>query len=135
VLTEVTIENLADLFAADHQRLAPEQIRRVTVRDAQVYVGVMLLALPTRLIRQLGLRPRYTRHLSRTNGAGEATVYGTVRLTIQGRQCPMDVLEVSDTVPVLVGQIPLVCFDLVIDPHTQRLIGNPAHGGEPMFEL
>jgi hypothetical protein len=30
--------------------------------------------------------------------------------------------------PVLIGQIPLECFDFVVDPNSQRLIGNPAQG-------
>jgi hypothetical protein len=30
---------------------------------------------------------------------------------------------------------PLEYFDLVIDPRGRRLIGDPAHGGEHIFEL
>jgi hypothetical protein len=45
------------------------------------------------------------------------------------------VAEVPDNIPVLVGQIPLEHLDLVIDLRGGRLIGNPAHGGEQMFEL
>jgi hypothetical protein len=56
-------------------------------------------------------------------------------LTIMGRHMPIDVMEVPDDLPVLVGQIPLEYFDLVIDPRSRRLIGNPAHGGEHIFEL
>jgi hypothetical protein len=47
----------------------------------------------------------------------------------------MDVTEVPDQVPVLIGQIPLEYLDLVVDLRSQRLIGNPAHGGKQMFEL
>jgi hypothetical protein len=32
--------------------------------------------------------------------------------------------------PVLIGRIPLVAFDWVVDPKGQRLIGNPEHGRE-----
>ncbi len=48
---------------------------------------------------------------------------------------PIDPMEIPDGSPVLVGQIPLEMFDLVIDMQKQRLIGNPAHGGEQMLEL
>ena len=58
-----------------------------------------------------------------------------MRLTIQGRTCTMDVIEVPDNVPVLIGQIPLDHLDLVIDTRSRTLIGNPAHGGEHMYEL
>jgi hypothetical protein len=60
--------------------------------------------------------------------------YGPVRLSIQGRDCPTDVMEVPDGTPALVGQIPLEYLDFVIDLRGQKLIGNPAHGGEHMFE-
>jgi hypothetical protein len=36
---------------------------------------------------------------------------------------------------VLIGQIPLEYLDLVVEARGQRLVGNPAHGGEHMFEL
>ena len=47
----------------------------------------------------------------------------------------MDVLEVPEHVPVLIGQLPLVHLDLVVDLRSRALIGNPAHGGEHIYEL
>jgi hypothetical protein len=57
-------------------------------------------------------------------------VKGTVRLTIQERDCILDVGEIGDEYPVLIGHIPLTALDWVIDTKGQRLIGNPDHGGE-----
>jgi hypothetical protein len=68
-------------------------------------------------------------------GIAEAGVYDAVRLTIQGRSCTMDVMEVPDDVPVLIGQLSLEHLDFVIDPRSRTLVGNPAHGGEHMYEL
>ncbi len=62
-------------------------------------------------------------------------MYDAVRLTIMGRSCTMDVMEVPDTVPVLIGQIPLEHLDFVVDMRDRKLIGNPAHGGEHVYEL
>ena len=135
VVTAATIENLGDIFAAERGVLPIEQVRRISVNDALVDSGATLLALPKRLIAQLGLTRRYTKRVTSTTGGGQADVYGTVRLTIQGRDCPTDVMELPDDVPVLIGQIPLEYLDFVIDPRSQRLIGNPAHGGEHVFEL
>jgi len=73
--------------------------------------------------------------ITTSHGICEAVKFETVRLTIQGRDCPVDVLEVPDNVPVLVGQIPLENLDLVVDPRGGKLIGNPEHGGEHMFEM
>ncbi len=65
----------------------------------------------------------------------ENVIYGPVRLTIAGRQCSVDVSEVADTCPVIIGYVPLELLDFVVDPKGQRLIGNPDHGGEFMFDM
>jgi predicted aspartyl protease len=135
VLTEATIENLEDLWAVKRGLLAAEQVRRITVADALVDTGATLLSLPTRLIQQLGLSRTSTKHVTSSIGVAEAGVYDAVRLTIQGRSCTMDVMEVPDTVPVLIGQLPLEHLDLVVDLRGRSLIGNPAHGGEHVYEL
>ena len=57
------------------------------------------------------------------------------RLTIDERDCLVDVIEVSDDCPVRIGQVPLELLDFVIDPKMQPLIANPAHGGEHTYEL
>jgi predicted aspartyl protease len=135
VTTEATVENLGDLWAAERGLLAPEQVRRIIVSDALAGPGVTLLSLPTRVIRQLGLRRTGSRRVTSSAGPAEAGMYEAVRLTIQGRTCTMDVLEVPDTMPVLIGELPLHHLDLVIDPHSGTLTGNPAHGGEHVYEM
>src|SRR4051794_35866698 len=101
VLTEVTVENIEDLWAVKQGLRPAGQARSVTVPDALVDTGATLLSLPTRLIHQLGLAPTATKRVTSSSGVTEATMYEAVRLTIQGRSCTMDVLEVPDTVPVL----------------------------------
>lgn len=135
VLTEATIENLKDRWDVERGRLPADQARRVTVSDALVDTGATLLSLPTRLIRQLGLSKSGAKHVTSSIGVGQADLYEAVRLTIKGRFCTMDVLEVPDAVPVLIGQLPLEHLDFVIDPRSRTLIGNPAHGGEHVYEL
>ncbi len=135
VLTEATIENVEDLWAVKRGLLPPDQPRRVTISDALVDTGSTLLSIPTRMIHQLGLVKTGNRHVSSSLGPGEASMYEAVRLTIQGRSCTMDVMEVPDTVPVLIGQIPLEHLDLVVDLRSRTLTGNPAHGGEHVYEL
>jgi predicted aspartyl protease len=135
VLTEALIENTGDLWDAKYGRLSGDQVRRITVPDALVDTGATLLLLPTRLIRQLGLSKTGSKRVTSSVGLTEAEMYDAVRLTIQGRSCTMDVMEVPDDVPVLIGQIPLEHLDLVIDSRSRTLIGNPAHGGEHMYEL
>jgi|SRR6185437_7919058 len=135
VLTEATIENLKDLWAVERSLQAPEEARKVVVADALVDTGATLLSLPTSLIRRLGLNKTSSKRVTSSIGLAEADVYEAVRLTIQGRSCTMDVMEVPDTVPVLIGQLPLEHLDLVVDLRNRSLIGNPAHGGEHVYEL
>ncbi|MGO8746525.1 MAG: aspartyl protease family protein [Thermoguttaceae bacterium] len=135
VLNEAAVQNLEDLWAVSRGLLRPDEARSITVTDALVDAGATLISLPTRLIRQLGLSKTSTKRVNSSAGPAEANVYEAVRLTIQNRSCTMDVLEVPDTVPVLIGQIPLEHLDLVIDIRSHALIGNPAHGGEHMYEL
>src|SRR5262245_61234428 len=111
VLTEATIENLEDLWACKRGLLPADQVRRAVVNNALVDTGATLLSLPTRMIRQLGLSRQGTKRVTSSTGGGEANMYEAVRLTIQGRQCTMDVMEVSDDVPVLIGQLPLEHLD------------------------
>jgi predicted aspartyl protease len=135
VLTEATIENMEDLWAVDRGLIPAEQARRIVVADALVDSGATLLSLPTRLVRQLGLKKFSDRRITSSVGPAEAGIYEAVRLTIQNRTCTMDVLEVPDTVPVLIGRLPLEHLDFVIDMKAHALIGNPAHGGEHVYEM
>ena len=130
VLVIAKIENLRDLYNVKQGLLPDDQVRRIEVADAVIDTGATTLLLPKRMINALGLEPLRTRHSRGLGGEFILPVYGTVRLTIQGRDCPLDVGEIGDEYPVLVGQIPLESLDWVVDTKGRRLIGNPDHGGE-----
>lgn len=135
VLVAAKVESLEDLFQVDRGSLSESEVRRIEVNDALVDTRATILSMPGRLIHQLGLRPVRTRQARTAAGMVTVQRYGTVRLTIQGRDCPSDVSEGPDECPVLIGQIPLELLDFVVDPVGQRLIGNPAHGGEHILEM
>jgi predicted aspartyl protease len=129
------IENLEDQYKVKLGLIGPDAVRRVEVTDALVDTGATILSMPGRLIRQLGLSPLRVRQARTSAGQVPVQIYGTVRLTIQGRDCPTDVSELPDDCPVRIGQIPLELLDFVVDPAGQKLIGNPEHGGEHILEL
>ena len=135
VTVEATVENLEDLWAVKNGQKTPEEARRLSIQDALVDTGATTLSLPTQLIQQLGLERRSEKKFTTSSGEATTWVYDAVRLTIQGRECTVDVLEVPDNVPPLIGQIPLEFLDFVVDLNSRRLIGNPAHGGEHVFEM
>jgi len=135
VVVAAIIENLEDLFKAEQGLLAIDQVRRVEVPDALVDTGATELLLPRRMIAQLGLRPFRTRQARGLGGSMPMPMYRAVRLVIQGRDCAMDVGEIPDEYPVIIGQLPLEHLDWVVDLKNRRLIGNPEHGGEHVVEV
>jgi predicted aspartyl protease len=135
VLVNARIDNLNDLYEVGAGRLKPEEVRRLEVSDALVDTGAMLLSLPRRYVEQLGLHRYRTRKAKTAAGTADIPICGMVVLTVQGRECRVEVAELPDECPVLIGQVPLEVLDFIVDPIHQRLIGNPDHGGEQMIEL
>ncbi len=135
VTTPIRVENLKDLWKAENQLIAAEQVRSIDVMNALVDTGASTLSLPKRIIEHLGLQKVGERTVVTTTGISKTNKYEAVRLTIMGRDCTVDVLEVPDSVPVLVGQVPLELLDLVVNPSAGKLTGNPEHGGEHVLEL
>jgi len=135
VTVEAKIENLLDVMKAKLGEISPETVREVFVPDALVDTGATALSLPTAIIRQLGLTQTGTKNVRTSMGIGKAAIYSSAHLTVQGRDCEVAVAEVPDGTPVLIGQIPLEYLDFVVDPRGQKLIGNPEHNGEWMYDL
>jgi predicted aspartyl protease len=134
VLTEAKIENLEDLWAVKRGLIPAGEERSIVVDDALVDTGATMLSMPTSLIERLGLVQFGTKRMRTSAGLVDARLFEVVQLTIQGRDCRIDVLEVPDGTPVLIGQVPLELLDFVVDMTSHRLTGNPRHGGEHMFE-
>jgi predicted aspartyl protease len=135
VLVPAKIENLSDVENRERGLLSPDKVRTVEVTDALVDTGATRLLMPKRLIAQLGLWAFRSRPSRTIGGPVSLTEYGAVRLTVQGRDCTVDVMEIADEFPVIIGQVPLELLDWVVDPRGQRLIGNPEHGGEQMVDV
>src|SRR4051794_40340896 len=90
--------------------------------------------IPTRLIPQLGLRPTRVRQGRSASGVLPRRMYEAARLTIQGRECSVEVYEISDSYPLVIGLIPLGVLDWVVDHVEGKVIGTPEHGGEHVIE-
>ena len=135
VIVPARIENIVDAYKVLQGELLAEKSRFVEIPDALVDTGATGLSMPRALIERLGLSLLRHRKARTSAGTVELRVFGTVRLTVQERDCSCDVTELPDDCPVLIGQIPLEMLDFVVDPGGQQLIGNPAHGGEHIIEL
>jgi predicted aspartyl protease len=136
-IVEVTakIENFDDVRAAQAGRIPDTEVRQVEISDARVDTGATYVAMPKRLIEQLGLKKIKTVEAKTVSGPLRFGIYDLVKLTIQGRDCEIRVSEVADNCPVLIGYLPLELLDFVVSPKEQKLIGNPAHGGEFMIDM
>jgi len=136
VTVSLRLENMADLLLAERGIIPPEQIHSLEVPDALVDTGATYLCMPLGNIQQLGFdRPLATRQSQTAAGVRTVGIYGPAKLTIQGRFCSVDIAEVADGCPVLIGQVPLELLDFVVDPQKRELTGNPRHGGQPMIEV
>ena len=127
--TQIELVNLKDLILAEAGIIKSEEVRQVVVEDAIVDTGATRLALPKRLIEQLGLTPVGSKRARTTNGTVLRTVYSTVAFTVLERMGTMLVTGLPDDVPVLVGHMVLEDLDLCVDIK-EGLIYNPAHDGE-----
>ena len=134
VVVKARIENLGDLWKVREGKLKTELVRTVEVDDALVDTGATMLCMPKKLIKKLGLKKISSRRMRTATGSEMTHIYDAVTLTIQGRDCRIDVSEVSEECPVLIGQVPLELLDFVVDPKRQKLIGNPEHGGKFMYD-
>jgi clan AA aspartic protease len=135
VTTEARVENLEDLYAARKGMLPNDQVRRIELMDALVDTGATTLALPTRYIQLLGLKKVREQPAISSRGKTITAIYDAVRIIILGRECVVEVAEVPDEAPPLIGQVPLEMLDLVVNPRSRSITANPAHGGEEVLEL
>lgn len=134
VIVAAKVENLEDLYEVHNGRLAADKVRTLDVTDAVVDSGATGLMIPTRLLPQLGLRSARQRRGRLAGRESLLRMHEAVRLTVQGRECKVEVYEIADPNPVVIGLVPLGALDLVIDARNSKLIGNPEHGGEHVIE-
>ena len=103
--------------------------------EAIVDTGATGFYLKQSLIDQLGLaKVGEKRGLTMSNRWETRAFYSPVELEIQGRTALVQPVALPDGLPNIVGQVPLELMDWVIDMQGRKLIGNPAHGGEEMWE-
>ena len=126
--TRIELENLKDLYAVELGVIKPEDARRLTIGDALVDTGATGLCLPKSFIEQLGLTPLRNIRVQTANGPAERTFYSEVKYTVLERSHSIQVTDLPEDAPVLVGHMILEALDLCVDMR-KGLIHNPAHGG------
>ena len=132
VIVKIKLTNQGDLVALQ-RKFSKAQPRSVEA-EALVDTGATRLYLKPSVIRALGLEKVDEIISQTTNGPKKRSVYEPVRLEIQGRYGNIDVVDIGEKVPNLVGQVPLEYLDFVVDPKRRKLVSNPDHGGMQMSE-
>jgi len=132
VIVTIRLTNLKDSFlkAAGARRARPRTVAVEALMDA----GATRLYLKPSVIKKLGLERTDTMRSKATNGDAIRDKYEPVQLELMGRRENFDVIEIPEVVPNLIGQVPLEVLDFVVDSRGQKLLPNPAHGGEQMTE-
>jgi predicted aspartyl protease len=126
VIVQCKVSNYDDLAARD-LKLTKRKARTIEI-EGLVDTGAVRIYLQRNVIAKLGLRP-VDRIRSRTmsDRAELRQVFSPVKLEIQGRSGTFEVVELPDTLPNIIGQIPLEHMDWVVDLKRRRLIPNPEH--------
>jgi len=132
VLVKVKVSNLSDLNLK-RAKVLKGVVRKAQI-DALVDTGATRLYLQSNIIQKLGLCQTGTVISHTTNGKRVCGVYDPVHLELMGRSGNFDVVEVGDSVPNLLGQIPLEYLDFIVNSKAKKLQPNPEHGGQWMSE-
>ena len=132
VIVKIKLTNLKDAFlkTAGARKAKPREVEV----EALVDTGATRLYLKPSVIKELGLDRTDTVRSRTSNGDVIRYKYEAVRLELMGRHEDFNVVEVPEEVPNLLGQVPLEVLDFVVDSRGQKLVPNPAHGGEQMSE-
>jgi predicted aspartyl protease len=133
VVVDMQVENADDLSLVAASVRTVEQVRKLEVK-ALVDTGATMVSLPAADIAALGLRPVRQRPVRTALGPGVQQVYSPVRITVENRQCLVEVAGLPAGCPAFLGQVPLELLDFWIDMTQRRLVGNPEHGGEWMAD-
>src|SRR5882724_11799636 len=132
VFVTIKLTNLYNL-AMKNRHLSCKKPRQVEA-ECLVDTGATRLYLKPSIIKTLGLQKVDAVWSQTTNGEAIRFKYEPVQLELMGRKENFDVIEVPESVPNLLGQVPLKVLDFVVDSKGHKLIPNPAHGGEQMTE-
>ena len=118
-------------------RFLPEEKRGEDLEcEAIVDSGALELALPAELVERL--------RLEETGGIGVRTADGTVHdyrlfgivgLTVQGRSCQVETIELPRGAQPLLGAFPLEKMDWHISPQERKLLPNPESPDGPLIPL
>jgi predicted aspartyl protease len=133
ILQKAQVTNAADLLAVEFGYAQLTQVRGTEV-EFLVDTGAAMLCLPIDTIEGLGLKPQQERQVMTANGIAQRRVFSPVRLKVWDREANLDVMELPNGTPPLMGYLALETLDLYPNPKEQKLEGNPKYDGKMMID-
>ncbi len=134
IMQKALLQNTGDLMAAQDGYIPKEKIRRAEV-DFLVDTGAAMICLPPETIVSLGLKAQHEREVITANGRVIRKVYSPVQIRILDRESDLNVMEIPEGTPPLLGYLALRSLDLYPNPNKQTLEGNPKYDGKMVMDL
>lgn len=134
ILQEALIENIGDFMAVEAGFIDKASVRSNKL-ELLVDTGAALLCLPLSVIKKLGLLKGEIKTAMTANGKIDRQTYKGAGITIMGRSITLDVMELPEETPPLLGYIALEALDLYLNPKEQKLEGNPRYQGKMVIDL
>ena len=128
IIEKIKVVNHIDEALARHKSIASDQKNRHIETEVLIDRSVKFLSLQKSLIEKLQLVPEQ-RHWT-----SDRTIYSPVTVYLRDRFATSSVVAIADDAPNLLGRIPLLAMDWVVDEKNETIIGNPKHDGKWMLE-
>jgi hypothetical protein len=128
ITEKIKVVNHIDEILARHKSTASNQKNRYIEIEVLIDRSVKFLCLRKSLIEKLQLVP------VQQHWTSDRMIYSPVTVYLRDRFATINVAEIADDAPNLLGRIPLLAMDWVIDEKNETLIGNPEHDGRWMLE-
>jgi predicted aspartyl protease len=124
ITVTIQVKNFVDEMLVERGYLEEEAVRSVEV-EAIADSGATLLCLKQSVIEEVGLPFLEERKARTTNGVVTRKIYSGAHLSLMGRVSIVNVSEVPDDCPNLLGQIPVEELDFLLNLRGGQLLPNP----------
>ena len=134
IIQKVKLTNSFYLFAAEKGWIKKKDIKSLVI-NMWVDSGAAMVCLPSRMISELGLEKKSEKQIATTSGYVLSSLYSPVTISILDREIELNIMEIPDGVPPLLGSIALEAMNLVVNPRKQIVESNPQQNGKYFIGL
>ena len=127
VYADIELINGRDLVKAEDGDISEDEVRRMPVRIL-VDSGAATLVINDSIRAQLGLKSKEQRIMQLADESlVSLDIVGPVEIRFENRRSMLDAVVLPGNAEPLLGSMPMLDMDVLIDPQRHRLIVNPEH--------